>query len=294
VKTKKNKEPKVIVSLIQHAYQGTISKTLALVEDKIHAARKNGAQIVCLQELFSTEYFCHSFSQACFSLAQDNRNSDLILRFSSLARKLQLVLVVPFFEKQMEGVYYNSAAVIENDGSIRGIYRKLHIPDDPGFYEKYYFTPGDLGYRVFSTSVGKIAVLICWDQWFPEAARIVSLMGAEMIFYPTAIGTTRGEEVLENKYREAWRTIQRAAAIANGVFVASVNRTGVEGNTDFWGSSFVCDPMGEVLTKDPGRDEKIISCKVNFTAIKTTRLTWPFFRDRRVDTYEGLLKKNIP
>ncbi|MBN2143063.1 MAG: carbon-nitrogen hydrolase [Candidatus Aureabacteria bacterium] len=290
MKKEGKKDQRIILSLIQHAYQGSVEESVSFIEEQIKKAKKNGAQIVCLQELFSTEYFCRTFSQAFFSLARTERGA-FLSRFSSLAAKLKLVLIVPFFEKKMEGVYYNSAAVIDDDGALKGIYRKIHIPDDPGFYEKYYFTPGDSGYAVFATSHGKIAVLICWDQWFPEAARAVSLMGADIIFYPTAIGTVKGEKRLEKKYKDAWKTMQRSSAIANGVFVASVNRTGTEGNIDFWGSSFVCGPMGEMLTKDPGRNQVIVSCEISLDAIKETRLTWPFFRDRRVDTYEGLLKK---
>ncbi len=282
----------VKLALLQHAYQGTPESTLDFLENQIRVAASQGAQMIGLQELCYLPYFCRTMEQKHFALAQ-KISSPLQERFSKLAGSLGVVLMFPFFEERMPGLTYNSCMVFDADGALLGIYRKQHIPNDPGFYEKYYFTPGDTGYPVFQTRYGRIAVLICWDQWFPEASRIVSLLDAQLIFYPTAIGTLKGEESQEKKFKDAWRTVQRAAAISNGVFVASVNRVGVEGELDFWGHSFVSDPLGEILVEESGRKEKILTVNLDFKKIEETRRSWPFFRDRRIDTYQDLLRQAI-
>ncbi len=282
----------VKLALLQHAYQGTPEASLDFLENQIKKAASQGAKVIGLQELCHLPYFCRNMDRKHFSLAQ-RVSSPLGERFSKLAGSLGVVLIVPFFEERMPGLYHNSCLVFDADGSLLGVYRKQHIPDDPGFFEKYYFAPGDTGYQVFLTRYGKIAVLICWDQWFPEASRIVSLLDAQLIIYPTAIGTCKGEEAEERKFKDAWRTVQRAAAISNGVFVASVNRVGVEGELDFWGHSFVCDPFGEILVEESGRKESILHAELDFIKIQETRHAWPFLRDRRVDTYQDLLKRAI-
>jgi N-carbamoylputrescine amidase len=279
------------LALLQHAYQGTPESTLDFLENQIKVAVSQGAEVIGLQELCYLPYLCRTMDPKHFSWAQ-RVPGPLQERFSKLAKNFGVVLMLPFFEERMPGLYHNSCMVFDADGSLLGVYRKNHIPNDPGFYEKYYFTPGDTGYPVFQTRYGKIAVLICWDQWFPEASRIVSLLDAQLIFYPTAIGILQGEEGQEKKFKDAWRTVQRAAAISNGVFVACVNRVGVEGELDFWGHSFVCDPLGEILVEESERKEKILRVDLDFKKIEETRQVWPFLRDRRIDTYGTLSKPN--
>lgn len=261
---------------------------------KIELLADKGGQIICLQELFATEYFCREYNLNNFLLADDIENIKYIKDFINITEKYGIVVIVPIFEKLASGIYYNSALVIE-DGKIVDIYRKNHIPDDPGFYEKFYFTPSSDGYKVINTKFAKVAVLICWDQWYPEAARIVSLKGAEIIFYPTAIGWDINEkdERINNEQLNAWITIQRAHAIANEVFVVSVNRTGIEGKTIFWGNSFICNPFGTIIYQSPvdKDDTKIID--INLDEIEYYRKIWPFYRDRRIDTYTEITKRFI-
>lgn len=280
----------VHLSLIQHSFESTPGHTVRKVISLIRTAASEGAQVICLQELFNTNYFCSSVDQGNFKLAETipGPTTD---KLSKLSAELSVVLLVPIFEKAAAGLYFNSMAVIDADGSLLGKYRKMHIPEDPGFHEKYYFTPGDLGYRVFETAYCKIGTLICWDQWFPEAARLTALKGADLIVYPTAIGTLHEERDAEKEqFTNAWKTIQRSHAIANGCYVASINRVGSEEASRFWGGSFVAGPFGEIIT-EAGEEEAIVSAEINLSAIEPQRQTWPFFRDRRVDSYQGITKR---
>ena len=269
--------------------QDNLKKTV----QNIREAATQGAQIICLQELFSTTYFCWEENYDNFTLAETipGPSTDL---FRDLAHELDIVIIVSLFEKRAEGVYHNTIAVIDADGSFLGTYRKHHIPDDPGYYEKFYFAPGDGGYKVFNTKYACIGTLICWDQWYPEAARIASLSGAQILFYPTAIGwaSAQTEEVNRQQY-QAWQTIQRSHAIANGVFVVSVNRTGKEGEMNFWGGSFVADPFGEILVQASHELETIHVQELDLNKIGEIRIHWPFLRDRRVDSYSPILNRYI-
>lgn len=269
-----------------------LSHTLALAEQ---AARK-GAQIICTQELFRSQYFCQSEDYANFKLAEriPGPSTDA---FGKLARKHGAVVIASLFEKRTAGVYHNTAAIIDADGSLLGVYRKMHIPDDPLYYEKFYFTPGDLGFRAWDTRHGRIGVLICWDQWYPEAARLTVLQGAQMLFYPTAIGWHPGEkaEVGEQQHG-AWETIQRAHAVANGCYVAAVNRVGLEtpvggDGIEFWGQSFVAGPAGEILAQAPVNKESVLVVPVDLARVDETRTHWPFLRDRRIDAYDGITQR---
>lgn len=273
------------IALLQHSYKNTKENTISFCEKQIQIAAESGAKIVCFQELFCYPYFCQTVNESNFELAE-TIPGEISKKFSTIAAKFNLVLIIPYFEKRLNGLYNNTALVIDADGAMLGVYRKHHIPEDPGFHEKYYFSQGDGGYKVFNTKYGKISVLICWDQWYPEASRIVSLMGAEIIFYPTAIGILAGEESLQNQYIDAWETIQRASAIANGVFVASVNRVGVESKMKFWGNSFISDPFGKVISKSDNKSDEIIYADIDFNLITKTRIAWPFLRDRRIETYQ--------
>lgn len=260
----------------------------------IRQAAEQGAQVVVLQELFNAPYFPNVYDHRFFDWAEP-LNGTLLSGMSSLAKELGTVLVIPFFEERMTGVYHNSAAVLDADGTLLGVYRKLHIPDDPGFYEKYYFTPGDdsTGIPVFETQFGKLSVLICWDQWFPELARIAALKGAEILCYPTAISLVVDEGKEEKRiHSEAWTTIQRSHAIANSVYVAAVNRVGKEKDSSFWGHSFVSGPFGQILAQ-AGEKEEVLLASCDLDAIKKQRLNWPFFRDRRIDMYEDLIKRTV-
>jgi N-carbamoylputrescine amidase len=278
------------IALIQQANTADTHGNLTRTITSIRLAAEQGARIVLLQELFHTLYFCRTVQPDHFELAEPSEGPT-IRAMAALARELGIVVVVPFFERRAPGLYHNTAAVIDADGSVLGLYRKMHIPEDPGFHEKYYFTPGDLGYRVFDTAHGKIGVLICWDQWYPEAARLTALKGAELLVYPTAIGTLSTESDADrDAYHDAWETIQRAHAVANGVYVAGVNRVGSEGGTTFWGRSFVAGPFGERLAR-AGLEETVLYADVDFKAIDAQRRTWPFLRDRRIDSYAGLLDR---
>ncbi|MCL4141493.1 UNVERIFIED_CONTAM: hypothetical protein GTU68_046858 [Idotea baltica] len=293
----------VRVALVQDTATGSAEEVLAKSIDKLREAAANKAQICCLKELFSSPYFCTKEEESHFDLAEDI-SSETFAKLAEVAKENRLVIIVPFFERRAAGVYHNSAAVIDADGSILGVYRKMHIPDDPLYYEKYYFTPGDSdevnsGYRIFDTAYGRIGVLICWDQWYPEAARITSLLGAEILFYPTAIGwhPSEKEECGEQQW-EAWHTVQRSHAIANGLYVAAVNRVGhekTEGSDgiEFYGRSFVCAPNGEVIGQARTGEEELLCVDCDLSLIETHRRQWPFFRDRRIDSYSSITKRFI-
>jgi N-carbamoylputrescine amidase len=281
-------ESTISVGLVQMACSPDSNKNLKKAMDSIRAAAKQGAQIICLPELFLTQYFCQTEDLDNFYLAEP-LPGPTSTTLSNLAKELQVVLIVPLFEKRTQGIYHNTAIVIDADGSIAGTYRKMHIPDDPCFFEKFYFTPGDTGFKSFSTRYGKVGVLICWDQWFPEAARLTSLSGAQFLFYPTAIGYQDEDAKVSQKQISAWETIQKSHAISNGVFLASVNRVGRENALTFWGKSFICNPFGEVIGQVED-EPQILIAKCPLSEIESTRQNWPFFRDRRVDTYQGLSK----
>lgn len=290
---------KVSLGLIQLSAgenpEENFEKTLSAIEE----ASRSGAQIVCTQELFKTRYFCQIENWDYFSLAEPvNEKSETIKKLSKIARSNKVVITASLFEKRAEGMYHNTIAVIDADGKFLGKYRKMHIPDDPHFYEKFYFTPGDLGYKVFKTKYADIGTLVCWDQWFPEAARLTAMKGAQIIFYPTAIGwlPEEKEEFGDSQYN-AWETVQKGHAVANGCFVACVNRVGFEpspdgnGGIEFWGQSFVCDPYGQIVKKAPADKEEILIAEIDLSMVEKTRIVWPFFRDRRNDSYQDLTKK---
>jgi N-carbamoylputrescine amidase len=259
--------------------------------EKIKQAAQQGAQIICSQELFSTIYFCDKENYKNFALAESIPGPTTEL-LSALCKELNIVLIASLFERRTEGIYHNTAAVIDADGKILGIYRKQHIPDDPGYCEKFYFTPGDEGFKSFQTKYANIGVLICWDQWYPEAARLTAMKGAEILFYPTAIGWPDGQDIkLSKKEFEAWQTIQRSHAIANGIHVVAVNRTGIEADNVFWGGSFISDPFGEILHQSPHDKEDIHIHDVDLNLTEYYRSHWPFFRDRRIDSYSSITKR---
>ena len=263
----------------------------------VRTAASRGAQIICLQELFSSEYFCQVEDVDRFDLAETIPGPSTE-QGAALAKELEIALIMPVFEKRAPGLYHNSAAVIDASGELLGVYRKMHIPDDPQYFEKFYFTPGDLGYQVFATRYGNVGVLICWDQWYPEAARLTALKGAEVIFYPTAIGWLPEDRDTEGQsQRDAWRTIQQGHAIANGVYVAVVNRVGHEGDRagglQFWGQSFVCDPRGHVLTVGSDASADVLVATCSRKVLETQRRSWPFLRDRRIESYTGLTERYL-
>jgi N-carbamoylputrescine amidase len=286
------------IGLIQDHATGDTAANVARAEQLVREAARRGAQIICLKELFNAPYFCKSQQSERFDLAEPipGPTTETMTR---LARELAVVLVVPMFERQAAGVYRNSAVIIDADGSVLGVYRKMHIPDDPLFNEKYYFTPGDTpGFQVWKTRYATIGVLICWDQWYPEAARITSLMGAEVLFYPTAIGWHPSErDEWGDAQVDAWRTMQRSHAIANGVYVAAPNRIGHEDEPgtdglDFFGRSFVADPFGRYVA-EAGGDEAILIARCDPALIETVRRNWPFLRDRRIDAYRPILERYL-
>jgi N-carbamoylputrescine amidase len=290
--------PAVRLGLIQSACSANpetnLKRTLALIE----RAARQGAQILCTQELFRSQYFCQSEDYDNFRLAEKIPGPTTLL-LGKLAKKHKVVIIASLFEKRAAGVYHNTAAVIDADGSLLGLYRKMHIPDDPLYYEKFYFTPGDTGFRAWQTRHGKIGVLICWDQWYPEAARLTALQGAEILFYPTAIGWhPREKKRLGAVQQDAWETIQRGHAIANGCYVASVNRVGHEriagvggDGLEFWGQSFVAGTSGEILAKASSDKDEILIVPVDLAKVDDTRTHWPFLRDRRIDAYGNLTKR---
>jgi len=289
---------KVTLGLLQHACTArpaaNLKKTLALAEQ---AARK-GAKIICTQELFRSQYFCQSEDHTCFKLAEPIPGPSTTA-FQKLARKHGVVIVASLFERRAAGLYHNTAVIIDADGRLLGIYRKMHIPDDPLFYEKFYFTPGDTGFRAWPTKYGKIGVLICWDQWYPEAARLTAMQGAEIIFYPTAIGWHPGEKARHGATQHgAWETIQRSHAVANGCYVAAVNRVGREqpvggDGLEFWGQSFVAGTSGQILARAGAVDEEILLVPVDLAEVDRTRTHWPFLRDRRIDAFGDITKRYI-
>jgi N-carbamoylputrescine amidase len=280
----------VSLALVQTPCTDDIEANMEKTFRNIRDAAGLGAQVVILQELFAWPYFCRQVDDRFFSWAEAVPGPTTE-KLGNLAGELGVVIVASLFEKRTAGLYHNTAAVIDADGKYLGKYRKMHIPEDPGFHEKYYFTPGDLGYSVFSTRFGRIGVLVCWDQWYPEAARITAMMGADILIYPTAIASLpeeAGEEA--EKYRDAWQTIQKSHAIANGCYVASVNRTGIEGQLSFWGHSFVSGPFGEVLAEG-GTNEEVVICRISPGSLDRHRTTWPFFRDRRTDSYDPVVSR---
>ena len=278
------------IALVQQSAAPDTASNVKRAEEAVRAAAGGGAELVCLPELFRTRYFPQSEDARHFDLAEPipGPTSE---RLSALAAELGLVLVVPVFERRAAGLYHNSALVIDTDGRLAGSYRKMHVPDDPLFFEKFYFAPGDSGFHAFDTALGRIGVLICWDQWFPEAARLLAMDGAELLLYPTAIGWIDGEADEENQaQRESWRVVQRGHAIANGVFVAAVNRTGQEDKLRFYGSSFVSDPQGRVLA-EAQEEEQTLLVDCDLARVEEQRRGWPFLRDRRVDAYGDLVKR---
>ena len=285
---------KTTIGLIQTKVFDNQNKNIENSVIKIKEAAKKKAKIICLPELFLSPYFCQSENHAKFKLAEKipGRLSDI---YCKLAKELSVVLMISLFEKKTTGFYHNTSIVIDDKGKIISKYRKMHIPDDPGYYEKFYFTPGDLGFKSTKTKYGKVGSLICWDQWFPEAARLTTLKGAEILFYPTAIGWHPKEKKQFGKSQlEAWITIQRSHAIANGVFVAAINRIGLEKTgkrkIHFWGNSMIIDPSGNIIAKSKSDKEEILITKIDLNKIETARNHWPFLRDRRIDYYKGLLK----
>ncbi len=283
------------LGLIQMRCETDPQLNLERASGRIEQAAKAGADIICLPELFRSQYFCQRTDPALFDLAEPIPGPTTE-RLQPLARSLGKVIVASIFERRTPGVYHNTAAVIDADGTLLGLYRKMHIPDDPLYFEKYYFTPGDLGFKVFETRYAKLGVLVCWDQWFPEAARLTALQGAQALVYPTAIGWHPREKAAWGvAQHEAWDTMQRAHAIANGVYVAAINRVGHEGPSDggldFWGASFVYDPFGKLLQRGSHDCEEILIQKCDPSRIEETRRNWPFLRDRRVDVYGDLAKR---
>ena len=285
------------IGLIQMACSKDPNENLAKAEWRIREAAGKGAQIVCVQELFRSQYFCQREDAALFDLAEPvpGPTSE---SFARLAHDLQVAIVGSVFERRAAGVYHNTALVVDADGSLLGIYRKMHIPDDPGYYEKYYFAPGDLGFPCFDTRFARVAPLVCWDQWYPEAARLAALAGAQVLFYPTAIGWHPAEKARDGAAQlDAWRTIQRAHAIANGLYVAAVNRVGYEGppetGLEFWGGSFVVDPFGQVLAEASHDREETLVVECDPRRIEEVRRDWPFLRDRRIDAYAGIVSRLI-
>jgi N-carbamoylputrescine amidase len=260
---------------------------------KVREAAAKGAQIICLQELFTSLYFCDVEDYENFKLAEPIPGPSTEA-LSAVAAELGVVIIASLFEKRTNGIYHNTTAVLDADGKYLGKYRKMHIPDDPGYYEKFYFTPGDLGYKVFQTKFARIGVLICWDQWYPEAARITALMDAEILFYPTAIGWASSQEVDTNTEQyNAWQTIQRSHAVANGIHVVSVNRVGDEGPMKFWGGSFVANPFGKLLYKASHDQEEVHVQEIDLSKTDSYRTHWPFLRDRRIDSYQPITKRFI-
>jgi N-carbamoylputrescine amidase len=275
--------------------ENNLKKCLSWVRD----AAKQGAEVISLPELYSSHHFCQSEDTANFALAEPLYSTSFIA-FGELAKELGIVIIVPFFEKRMAGIYHNSAYIIDTDGSEAGLYRKMHIPDDPHFYEKFYFTPGDIGFKTFPTQKGKIGTLICWDQWYPEAARLTALQGAEVLFYPTAIGWHPLEkELYGEKQHGAWMNVMKGHAVANGVYVAAANRIGLEkylpdtAGIQFWGSSFIAGPQGEILAQASHDQEEILIAEVDLELQENVRQNWPFFRDRRIDAFGDITKRAI-
>ena len=284
----------VRIALVQMSCVENPQENLQKAQERIRQAAAGGANIVCLQELFTTLYFCQTEEYEPFGYAEPIPGPSTAA-LQELAAELGVVIVASLFEIRAKGVHHNTAAVIDADGSYLDKYRKMHIPDDPGFYEKFYFIPGDLGYKVFQTKFGAIGVLICWDQWYPEAARLTALRGADILFYPTAIGwaTSETSETVRASQRQAWKTSHLGHAVANGVFVAAANRAGTEGELEFWGNSFVSDPFGQVISEAAHNDEEILYADCDLSKISFYRSHWPFMRDRRIDSYGEITRRWI-
>ncbi len=292
------KNSKVTLGLIQMRCTPHPEENLAHALDKVREAASKGANIICLQELFRSQYFCQVEDHDNFKLAEKIPGQST-QTLTDLARELKVVIIASLFEKRDAGVYHNTAVIIDADGALLGKYRKMHIPDDPLFYEKFYFTPGDLGFLSWKTAYGQIGVCICWDQWYPEAARLTALHGAQIIFYPTAIGWHPSEkEKFGQQQHDSWETIQRSHAIANGCFVASPNRVGHEApnggeGIQFWGQSFICNPGGQIIAKAGSADEEILISEIDLANVDLQRTHWPFLRDRRIDAYSDINKRLI-
>lgn len=287
------------IAVLQLNLNDVAANNLAKCIKWVRKAAQQGAEVISLPELYSSHYFCQSEDVANFELAEPLYSTSFIA-FSELAKELGVVIIVPFFEKRMPGIYHNSAYIIDTDGTEAGLYRKMHIPDDPHFYEKFYFTPGDIGFKTFPTQKGKIGTLICWDQWYPEAARLTALQGAEVLFYPTAIGwhPLEKDEYGVNQHG-AWMNVMKGHAVANGVYVAAANRVGLEqyipgtAGIQFWGSSFIAGPQGEILAQASHDQEEILMAEVDLKLQENVRQNWPFFRDRRIDAYGEITKRAI-
>jgi N-carbamoylputrescine amidase len=290
--------PKTLkIGLIQMAFVSDSQENLYRAAAKVEDVTRGGANVICLPELFRSQYFCQQEDEAFFDLAESVPGPST-KALGKIAKEKQVTIIVPIFERRAGGVYHNSVVVMNEAGEIAGLYRKMHIPDDPAYYEKFYFTPGDRGFQAIKTNHATIGPLICWDQWYPEAARLTALKGAEVLFYPTAIGWHPSEKKQEGAaQREAWMTIQRSHAIANGVYVVAVNRVGHEippgggDGIEFWGSSFVCDPFGGILAQASVEKEEVLLVDIDLSRIEKVRRNWPFLRDRRIDAYEGITKR---
>ncbi|WP_321478269.1 carbon-nitrogen hydrolase [uncultured Paludibaculum sp.] len=288
-------QTKFRIGLVQTACSLDPQENLDKAAAKVREAAARGAQIICLQELFRSQYFCRDESADLFDLAEPIPGPSTEV-MGQLAKEHGVVIVASLFERRAAGLYHNTAAILNADGSLQGVYRKMHIPDDPLFFEKFYFTPGDLGFKNFETPFGRIGVLVCWDQWYPEGARLTALQGADILFYPTAIGWHPAEKAQYGDAQlDAWRTVQRGHAIANGVYVAAVNRVGFEGTPDrgleFWGNSFVADPFGVLVAEASNDREEILVVECDRRRIEEVRRNWPFLRDRRIDSYGGITER---
>jgi N-carbamoylputrescine amidase len=289
---------KFTVALVQMSVGTVAAENLAKASARIEEAAAKGAQVVCLPELFQSQYFCQREDVSYFDLAEPVPGPSTEA-LGKVAKKAGVVVVAPLFERRAAGVYHNTAAIIDSTGDIAGVYRKMHTPDDPAYYEKFYFTPGDLGFKAFDTQAGRLATLICWDQWYPEGARLAALHGAVILFYPTAIGWHPAEKASNGEaQRDSWRTIQRGHAIANGIYVAAVNRVGHENPSggdglEFWGTSFLCDPQGVVIAEASTNKEEILYGDVDLAHLEDVRRNWPFLRDRRIDAYKDIEKRFI-
>jgi N-carbamoylputrescine amidase len=282
----------VRVGLIQLTAEDTPAANVRKTLPRIEEAAAKGAKIIGLQEMFTTKYFCITQDPANFDLAEPIETGPTVTELARVAKRLGVVIVAPLFEARGSEVYHNTAAVIDADGTVLGKYRKMHIPQDPGFEEKFYFTPGDLGFRTWKTAHGDIGVLICWDQWYPEAARLTALGGAQILFYPTAIGWLPEEKAaLGHAQHNAWETVQRGHGVANGCYVAATNRVGTEGRTQFWGQSFVSDPYGEIVARASVEQEEVLLADCDLVKQREFRRIWPFFRDRRIDAYGDLTRR---
>ena len=298
---------KIKIGLVQNRCTGSVEDNFAAALAGIREAAGRGAQIICLQELFRSLYFCQAEDHKYFELAESipGPSTDTL---TALAKELGVVIIASLFERRTAGLYHNTAAIIDADGTFLGKYRKMHIPDDPLFYEKFYFTPGDLGFQAWDTKFGRIGVCVCWDQWYPEAARLTALRGAQILFYPTAIGCHPSEKAkYGERHHSSWETIQRGHAIANGCYVAAPNRVGLEtlamsgretppgadDGIEFWGQSFICDPSGIILDKAPSDAEAVLVTEIDLAAVDTQRTHWPFLRDRRIDAYSDITRRLI-